>query len=166
MDPVAAPGLGEFSLIQSAMGLEIDAIEHGIVIIDGNPHMRRVGHGGDDLVEWHQHDVQVPRNRLLAEIAACRHDEAEIAGRNFIERGNDAPIGLCIAARMKEGKMGRIKAPLQGLQPIAFLNMAARVSIILGNQRPFEIREGRCLPRTHVGPDKTRALDAGIGGRA
>src|SRR5277367_44168 len=81
---------------QRSRRMEIDAIEHCILIVDWSPYMRGVRKRRDDFVEWHQQYIHIPHDGSIAAIAAGSDDESEIRWNNFIMRRNDAAAGVAL----------------------------------------------------------------------
>ena len=126
----AEPGLraGEILRSERPRRMKIDAVEHRVLVVDRRPHMGGVRNRRNDLVERRQHHIHVPHDDAVAALAAGADDETEIGRDDLIERGDDAAARIAFAA-VQEGQMRRVETAFERLQPVAFLDVARRVTL-------------------------------------
>ena len=58
--------------------MKIDAVKHRVFIINGRPDMSAKRHRGNDLVKGEEHDIDMPGDVAIIELAPARHGEAEV----------------------------------------------------------------------------------------
>src|SRR5262245_58149300 len=88
-----------------------------------------------------------------------RRADAE-AGR--VELARDLGVGV-IERRVQERDVARVDAALHRLEPVALLHPLGGKAVGIGQERPFQVRQGwRRARRPHVGPDQLLARVADV----